>query len=88
MTVKTIVTYNSLPGVDLKDIIVKAVEMEEAGKMDFTDDISIDWPDGATTPTPPVTATRFWVNEDAAQEWIDFLNSQPVPPTETQIVTL
>ena len=87
MTVKTIATYNSLPGIDLHDIIVKAAEMEAAGKTDFTDG-SVDWPVGATSPTPPVTVTRAWVDEAAAQEWIDFLNSLPVPPTETQIVTL
>jgi hypothetical protein len=84
MTVKTIVTYNPLPGINLHDIIVKAAEMEAAGKTDFTDG-SIEFPNGENN--PPVITTRSWVDEVAAQEWIDYLNSLPITPLSAEIIT-
>ena len=84
MTVKTIVTYNPLPGINLHDIIVKAAEMEAAGKTDFTDG-GIEFPNGENN--PPVITTRSWVDEVAAQEWIDYLNSLPITPLSAELIT-
>ena len=85
MTVKTIVTWNPLPGIGHSDVLDRAADLAAAGKSAIKYPDSEEWPNGDGI--PPAVITRSWVDEVAAQEWIDYLNSLPLPPESTQIVT-
>lgn len=84
MTVETIITWNPIPDETVKtQIQTKAAEMAAQGKTD--DVVHNDCPNGY--PNPPLIAIRTWATQADAEEWLAWINTLPVLPESTQIVS-